>query len=97
MSSYEYLKGLRLTSCKAFDKHFKGAKCVSLTIASSNINEVTRAILIVFVQKFRNHKKVQNVYKRTKIKNARKKHLRGKQLLIRLFAFCAFVRRSLCL
>ena len=44
MSNYEYLKGLRLTSCKAFDKPFKGAKCVSLTIVSSNINEVTRAI-----------------------------------------------------
>ena len=44
MSSYEYLKGLRLTSCKAFDKPFKGGKCVSLTIVSSNINEVTRAI-----------------------------------------------------
>ena len=44
MSSYEYLKGLRLTSCKAFDKSFKGAKCVSLPIVSSDINEVTRAI-----------------------------------------------------
>ena len=30
---------------KAFDKSFKGAKCVSITITSSNINEVIRIIL----------------------------------------------------
>ena len=45
---------------------------------SSNINEVIRAILDFFIQKFHNHKKAQNAYKRTKIKNAPKKHLRGK-------------------
>ena len=44
----------------------------------SNINEVTRAILNFFIQKFHNHKKTQNAYKRIKIKNAPKKHLRGK-------------------
>ena len=63
---------------KAFDKSFKKAKCVSITIVSSNINEVIRAILDFFIQKFHNHKKAQNAYKRTKIKNAPKKHLRGK-------------------
>ena len=45
---------------------------------SSKINEVIRAILDFFIQKFHSHKKTQKAYKRTKIKNARKKHLRGK-------------------
>ena len=63
---------------KAFNKSLKKAKCVSITIVSSNINEVIRAILNFFIQKFHNHKKAQNAYKRTKIKNAPKKHLRGK-------------------
>ena len=45
---------------------------------SSNINEVIRAILDFFIQKFHEHKKAENAYKRTKIKNALKKHLRGK-------------------
>ena len=27
---------------KAFDKSFKGAKCVSITITSSNVNEVIK-------------------------------------------------------
>ena len=47
-------------------------------IASSNINEIIKAILNFFIQKFYSHKKAQNAYKRTKIKNALKKHLRGK-------------------
>ena len=51
---------------------------LSITIVSSNINEVTRAILNSFIQKLHNHKQAQNAYKRTKIKNAPKKHLRGK-------------------
>ena len=51
---------------------------VLITIVSSNINEVIRAILNFFIQKFHNHKKAQNAYKRTKIKNAPKKHLRRK-------------------
>ena len=43
---------------KAFDKSFKEAKCVSITIASSNINEVIRAILLnFFIEKFHKHKK----------------------------------------
>ena len=59
---------------KAFDESFKGAKCVSITITitSSNINEVIRAILNFLIQKFYNHKKAQNAYKRTKIENAPK-------------------------
>ena len=51
---------------------------MSITIISSNINEVIRAILDFFIQKFHEHKKAENAYKRTKIKNALKKHLRGK-------------------
>ena len=51
---------------------------VLITIFSSNINEVTRVIFNFFIQKFYNHKDAQNAYKRTKIKNAPKKHLSGK-------------------
>ena len=47
-------------------------------IASSNINEIIKAILNFFFQKFHNHKKAQNAYKRTKIKNDLKKDVRGK-------------------
>ena len=47
-------------------------------VQSSSINEVIRAILDFFIQKFHEHKKAENAYKRTKIKNALKKHLRGK-------------------
>ena len=73
-----YLRLPFVIQAKAFDKYFKKVKCVSITIVSSNINEVIRAILDFFIQKFHNHKKAQNAYKRTKIKNAPKKHLRGK-------------------
>ena len=54
-------------------------KCIYtyMFICSSNINEVTRAILNSFIQKFHNHKRAQNAYEQTKIKNAPKKHLRG--------------------
>ena len=41
---------------KAFDKSFKGVKCVLITIVSSNISEVTRAILNFFIQKLYNQK-----------------------------------------
>ena len=51
---------------------------VLITIVSGNTNGVTKAILNFFIQKFHNHKKAQNAYKRTKIKNTLKKHLRGK-------------------
>ena len=39
---------------------------------SSNINEVIREVLDFFIQKFHNHRKAQNAYKGTKIKNAPK-------------------------
>ena len=47
-------------------------------VISSNINEVFKAVLsfYFFTKRFHNHKKAQNVYKQTKIKNAPKKHLR---------------------
>ena len=61
--------------------------CINNNNISSNINEVIRAILNFFIQKLHNHKKAQNAYKQIKIKNAPKKHLRGKQSLICLFAF----------
>ena len=51
---------------------------VLITIVSSNKNEVTRAILNSFIQKLHNHKLAQNAYKRIKIKNAPKKHVKGK-------------------
>ena len=63
---------------KAFDKSFKKVKCVSITIVSSNINEAIKAILDFSIQKFHNHKKAQNAYKRKKTKSVCKKHLRGK-------------------
>ena len=42
----------------------------------------------------RNQAKAQNANKRTKIKNALKKHLRGKKSLIRLFAFLCLRRKK---
>ena len=52
---------------------------VLITIVSSNINEITRAILNSFIEKLHNNnKKAQNANKRIKIKNAPKKHLRRK-------------------
>ena len=79
---------------KAFDKSFKGAKCVSIII---NINEVIRAILNFFIQNFHNRKKEQNAYKRTKIKNAPKRASKGKivtYLLICVLCFCPSVFMS---
>ena len=71
---------------------------------SSNVNEVIRAVLnslYFFTKRFRMHQKHKSIntqpskstkrYKRTKIKNALKKHLRKKKLLIRLFAFLCFL------
>ena len=63
--------------------------------SSSNINEAIETILD-FYSKISQAQKAQNSYKRTKTKNAPKKHLRGKKSLIRLFAFCAFAWVSLC-
>ena len=50
----------------------------SLKYFSSNINEVPRENLNSFILKLHNYKKAQNAYKRIKIKNTPKKHLRGK-------------------
>ena len=57
---------------------------------SSNINEVIRAILNFFIEKFYKHKKHKNAYKQTKKKNALKNHLRGKKSLICSFALLCF-------
>ena len=51
---------------------------VLITIVSSNINEVIKTTLNSFIQKLHNYKKAQNANKLIKIKNAPKKHLRGK-------------------
>ena len=40
--------------------------------------------------------KEQKRFQRTKIRNMHKRHLRGKKLLICLFAFCAFAWLHLC-
>ena len=40
-----YLRLPFVIPAKAFDESFKGAKCVSIIITSSNINEVIRIIL----------------------------------------------------
>ena len=62
---------------------------------SSNINEVIRSVLnflFFFLQKdFTSTKKHKTAYSEQKIKITHKKHLRRKKLLIRLFAFCAFI------
>ena len=58
--------------------HFPKRMKVLVIIVSSNINEVTRAILNFLIRKFHNHKKAQNAYKQTKIKNVPTKHLRRK-------------------
>ena len=42
----------------------------------------------------RNQAKVQNANKRTKIKNALKKHPRGKSYLFGNFLFCVFCARE---
>ena len=63
-----YLRLPFVIQAKAFDKYFKKVKCVSITIVSSNINEVIRAILDFFIQNFYKHKKAQNAFKRTKTK-----------------------------
>ena len=67
-----YLPLVFAIQVKAFDKSFKGVKCVSIITVSSKINEVIGAILDFFIKKFHNRKKAQNTYKRTKIKDALK-------------------------
>ena len=68
---------------------------------SSNVNEVIKTILDVFIQKLHAHKKAQTAYRRTKIKNALKNTSKSKKVTYslicvfvllpgRLCAFCAF-------
>ena len=73
-----FLSTSKIAGChtrKDFCKSFTKVKCASITIASRNINEIIRVILNFFIQKFYNHKKAQNTYKRTDTKNVYKKHL----------------------
>ena len=69
---------------KAFSTHEISGKIVLInrifnkSHGSTNINEIIREVLKFFIQKFHEHKQAQNTYKRTKIKSAPKKHLRGK-------------------
>ena len=71
---------------------------------SSNVNEVIRAVLnslYFFTKRFGTHQKHKSINtqpskstkrcKRTKIKNALKKHLRRRKSLICLFAFLCFL------
>ena len=48
---------------------------ITITITSSNINELIRVILNFFIQKFYNHKKAENAYKQIKIKHVYNEHL----------------------
>ena len=43
-----------------------------------------------FTKRFYTHQKHKTAYSKQKIKNTYKKHLRAKNLLVRLLAFCAF-------
>ena len=65
---------------------------------TSNVKEVISTILnsfLFFYKKISSEQKAQNAHKRTKIKKTAfyvlKRHLRGKKLLIRLFAFLFFL------
>ena len=69
---------------------------VLITIVSSNINEVVRAILNSFIQNFHNHKQAQNAYGRIKIKNAPKNIQGENSHLFAYLRFCTFARVSLC-
>ena len=63
---------------------------------SSNINEVTRAILNSFIQKRHNHKQAQTGYERTKIKTAPKQHLRRKIATYSLIWVFVLLPECLC-
>ena len=69
---------------------------VLITIVSSNINEVIKTTLNFFIQKLHNHKKAQNAYKQTKIKNAPKKHLRRKIVNYSLIFIFVLLPECLC-
>ena len=82
---------------------FESPQLGSCTYRCTYINLVVRTFLFFLFSFLREHKKHANGYKRTKIKKAvfyaLKKHLRGKKLLIHLFAFlcfCAFAWLRFC-
>ena len=81
-----------LVRAKSFCKKNKEFK-------TSLVIKTVLAFLFSFLQKdFTNTKKHKSTkrYKQTKIKNALKKHLKGKKSLTCLFAFCAFAWLCLC-
>ena len=55
--STELFKIVICHQVKDFDKFFKQAKCASITIVSSNTNEVIKAILNSFIKNFPTTKK----------------------------------------
>ena len=61
----------------AFKEIFQKIFFLKYDHTSSNINEVIKAILDFFIQKFHKHKKYKALASE-QIKNAPKKHLRGK-------------------
>ena len=72
MIEYQAISFLKISLNFLFQSFLPKKMKVLITIVSSNINGVTKAILNFFIQKFYNHKKVQNAYKQIKIKNALK-------------------------
>ena len=63
------------------------------------MNEVTRAVLNCFIfsmKRFYTHKKAQNTYERTKIKNVPKKHLRIKIVSYSLIHIFVLFLECLC-
>ena len=70
---------------------FKGVKCVSITIVSSNINDVTGAILNSFIQSFNNHKKAQNELKKSSLKASKGKIVTYSLICVLCFCPSVFV------
>ena len=70
---------------------FKGVKCVSITIVSSNINDVTGAILNSFIQNFNNHKKAQNELKKSSLKASKGKIVTYSLICVLCFCPSVFV------
>ena len=71
---------------KVLDKSFKVAKCVSITIVSSNINEAIRRILNFFIQKFHEHQKHKTLKSKQK----------GKMFLKNIYGECSHLFAYLC-
>ena len=86
--TYHWIYELFFTDLARFQHDFLFKK-------SSNINEVTRAILNSFIQNFHNHKQAQNAYRQIKIKKAPKKTSKGK--IVTYSLICVFVLLPECL